>query len=359
MPEINQPRKPQEVTTGWMNYALCEAGICDAGAIRDIKVERLGPQAQGLLSSICRVRISYEAEEPGLPATVVIKFPPESEAAQELGNSYSAFERELMFYRKLAGRSPIRTPKCYFNFMDAENFIYILVLEDVGGWTPATQETGLTINQTRSAVQAISKFHGYWWDSEELEGLKWMPEENRSSVHGFGDNWKDFSAEHREVLSDRDIAAGDLIARSGQKIHDLSRISPRTIIHYDYRADNMMFNENDEILIVDWQMASRLFGAFDVVRAVCGSHHGLLERSHHEEFLNIWYEGLLALGVRDYTIESAWDDYRLGIIYASYIPVGAHHFLSHEGSKGVSLLRAMVERLFYAMHECEVMEILK
>jgi hypothetical protein len=106
-------------------------------------------------------------------------------------------------------------------------------------------------------------------------------------------------------------------------------------------------------------MAVRSFGAFDVVRAVCGSHHGLLERSHHREFLNLWYEGLLKSGVRNYTIENAWDDYRLGIIYASYIPVGAHYFLSHEGSKGISLLRAMIERLFYAMHECDVLELLK
>lgn len=190
MPEISQPRKPREITREWMDYALSEAGICSHDAIRDINVERLGPHVQGLLSSICRVRISYEENNPDLPASVVIKFPPESEAAQELGSSYGAFERELMFYRELAGRSPIRTPKCYFSFMNERNFIYILVLEDVGGWTPAMQETGLTINQTRAAVRAISKFHGYWWDSKELESFKWMPEENRSSVHGFSDNGK-------------------------------------------------------------------------------------------------------------------------------------------------------------------------
>jgi hypothetical protein len=240
--DIKQPKNPQDITPGWINYALSEAGICGLGAIRDIKVERLGPHVQGLLSLICRVRISYIAEGSRLPASVVIKFPPESEQAQELGNGYRAFERELRFYRELAGRSPIRTPICYFNFMDAENFIYILVLEDEVGWSPATQETGLTINEMRSAVQAITRFHGYWWDSKELENLKWIPEENRSSIRGFSDYWVDFSNEHKEVLSSRDIAAGNLIAESGQKIHDLSLKSPRTIIHYEFRADNMMFN---------------------------------------------------------------------------------------------------------------------
>jgi len=63
--------------------------------------------------------------------------------------------------------------------------------------------------------------------------------------------------------------------------------------------------------------------------------------------------------VRNYTIENAWDDYRLGIIFSSYVPVVAHHFLSHEGSRGISILRAMIKRIFYAFHECDVLELLK
>jgi hypothetical protein len=356
---MKQPKKPQEITPEWIDYAFSQAGICNSRAIRDVKVERLGPHVKGLLSSICRVNISHEVNDSELPTSVVIKFPSELEERKNFGNHYHAFERELRFYRELAERSPIRTLKCYFNIMDVENGVYILVLEDVGSWMPGDQVKGLTINQTKSAVKAISKFHGYWWDSIELENLKWMPEENRDSIHLFCDNWKDFSKEHKKVLSNRDIAAGELIARSGQKIHDLSLISPRTIIHYDFRADNMMFNKHDEILVLDWQLANRSFGAFDVVRAVCGSHHGVLKQSHHHEFLNLWYDGLLKSGVQNYKIENGWDDYRLGIILSSYVPVGAHHFLSHEGSRGISVLQAMIKRIFYAFHECDVLELLK
>ncbi|MFA9408216.1 MAG: phosphotransferase [Candidatus Dadabacteria bacterium] len=358
MSNITHPRNPDQITEEWMDYAFSERGISKSGTISNIKVEPLGPHVKGLLSSMCRVKITYETKQLALPSSVVIKFPPVIEERRNFGNKWRVFQRELMFYREIATRSPIRLPNCYFTVMDEAKNDFLIMMEDAGGWTPGDQVDGLTINQTKSAVTAISKFHGYWWDSEELGNLNWMPEENLSSIYLFNESWKDFSEEHKQVLSSQDIAAGNLIAQSGQKIHDLSFISPRTIIHYDFRADNMMFNEQDEILVVDWQTALRSLGAFDVVRAVCGSHHGVLERVHHREFLGMWYEGLLESGVKNFSIEEAWRDYRLSIILSAYVPVAAHHFLSHEGSHGISILQAMIKRIFYAIHECDTLELL-
>lgn len=356
MSHIKHPKKPGDITSEWMNYAFSEAGLCKSGSISAIDVQPLGTSVQGLLSSLCRVAITYEAKKPELPDSVIIKFPSELEENKNFASNIGAYERELRFYRELAARSPIRVPECYYNVIDEKDDNYILVLEDAGSWTQGDQLRGLTADQTRSAVKAISGFHGYWWGSPELEKLGWIPENNLDLIHSFRDNWEEFSTEHKEILSDKDIAAGDLIARSGKRIHDLSLLSPRTIIHYDFRADNMMFNEKDEIMVLDWQLANRSFGAFDIVRAVCGSHHGELEKRHHMEFLNLWHEGLMESGVQSYTIDEAWNDYRLGIICLSYIPVVIHHLLSHEGSRGISVLRARVKRIFYAIHECRALE---
>lgn len=339
-----------------MNYAFSEAGLCNPGSISAIDVQPLGTAVQGLLSALCRVAITYDRKRHESPDSVVIKFPSELEENKNFASSFGAYERELRFYRELAPRSPIRVPECYYNVMDEKNEDYILVLEDARSWTPGDQLKGLTVNQARSAVKAISRFHGYWWCSPELEKLEWIPEENLDLIRIFRDNWEEFSNEHRDILSDKDIEAGDLIARSGQKIHDLSLISPRTIIHYDFRADNMMFKEKDEIMVLDWQLANRSFGAFDIARALCGSYHGELEKHHHIEFLNLWHEGLMESGVMSYSIDQAWNDYRLGIICLSYIPVVVHHLLSHEGSRGISVLRARVKRIFHAIHECSALE---
>ena len=357
--KITHPKKPGDINLEWMNFAFSEAGLCENGDISKIDVQPLGPHVKGLLSSICRVNISYKGNTQDLPKSVVIKFPPERDENKSFGSNWGVYEREIRFYRELAQRSPIRVPKCYFTVLDDSNNNFLLMLEDAGDWIQGDQVDGLTINQTKSAVIAIAKFHGYWWDSKDLEKLTWVPEENRDHVHSFNDNWYEFKEEHSDILDDQDIYAGDLIAQSGQRIEDLSKIGPRTIIHYDFRADNMMFNEQDEILIVDWQTALISFGAFDVGRAVCGSHHGVIDKKQHIEFLELWYQVLLDSGVTNYTFEEAWSDYRLGIILSSYVPVSAHHFLSHEGSRGTSILKAMIKRIFYAFHECDVLELLK
>lgn len=359
MPKITHPENADQITKEWMDYAFNEAQICNHGAISNIEIEPLGPHVRGLLSSFCRVKISYDSKQSDLPNSVVIKFPPLIEERRNFGNKMQVYVRELRFYRELAEQCPIRVPKCYYTVMDEENEKFLLMLEDAGNWTPGDQVNGLTYNQTKSAVTEISKLHGYWWDSKELVNLDWMPEENRNSIHAFNDNWAEFSSEHRAVLRKHDISAGEVIAKNGQKIHDLTMISPRTMVHYDFRADNMMFNDKDEILIVDWQTTIRSFGAFDVVRAVCGSHHGVLEKEHHIEFLELWYETILSSGVKNFSIEEAWRDYRLSIILSAYVPVAAHHFLSHEGSRGKTVLQAMINRIFYAIHECDALEVLE
>jgi len=353
---IKHPKKPGDITSEWINYAFSEAGLCKSGSISAIDVQPLGTPVQGLLSSLCRVAITYESKSSELPDSVIIKFPSELEENKNFASKIGAYERELRFYRELAAISPIRVPECYYNVMDEKSDDYILVLEDAGSWTQGDQLRGLTVHQTRSALKAISRFHGYWWGSPELEKLGWIPEQNLDLIRAFRDNWEEFSTEHREILSGEDIAAGDLISRSGQKIHELILISPKTIIHYDYRADNMMFKEKDGIMVLDWQLANRSFGAFDIVRAVCGSHHGELEKRHHLEFLNLWHQGLMESRVQSYSIDEAWNDYRLGIICLAYIPVVIHHLLSHEGSRGISVLRARVKRIFYAIHECRALE---
>ena len=359
MPLLTHPKKPSDITTEWINYALSEVGLCENGAITEIDVEPLGPHVKGLLSSICRVNIDCETNIENFPKSVVIKFPPENDENRNFGNKMRVFEREQRFYRELANKCPARIPKCYYTLMNEANNDFILMIEDGKDWTPADQVDGLTANQTKSAVIEIAKLHAYWWESEELEKLTWMPEENRDHIHTFNHNWYEFKEEHSDVLNKQYLYIGDIIAQSGQKIEDLSKIGPRTIIHYDFRADNMLFNEKDEILVVDWQTALKSFGAFDVGRAICGSHHGVIEKNHHLEFLELWYEQLLKLDVTNYTFEEAWRDYRIGIILSSYVPVAAHHFLSHEGSRGISVLKAMIERIFYALNECEVLELLQ
>jgi len=110
LPTIKNPKSPDQISKEWMDYALSQGGVCESGAISDINVEPLGPHVKGLLSSICRVNITYKTKTQNLPKSVVIKFPPERDENRSFGSNWGVYEREIRFYRELAKRSPIRVP---------------------------------------------------------------------------------------------------------------------------------------------------------------------------------------------------------------------------------------------------------
>lgn len=358
MPKITHPKTISQITKEWVQSIFNEVGLCDFGTIESIRVEPMGSDVKGFLSSMCRVEIVYKTDGPNLPPSVVIKMPPEQEMNREFAINFKANEREIRFYKELAPLTPIRIPICIYGYIDEYAGDYILVLEDEKEWTPGDQVSGLTELQTKTAVSKISKFHGKWWQSPQLEKLSWMPLQNRDLVNGYRDNWEEFKNEHSEILDEDGIKAGEVIKENGERIRELGLNAPQTITHMDFRADNLLFKNEDQVLVLDWQVACRTMGAFDVARVVCGSYHDHKTIREHIEMVEIWHKGLVESGVKNYGFEDAWRDYRVGILILAYIPVTAHHLLSHEGSRGPALLQAIIQRVYHAINETDALELL-
>jgi hypothetical protein len=80
--------------------------VLDGGTVTDIRSERI---AEGTGFSALLYRLHLVGE--GVPSSVIVKLPAQSEArgAMELLGGY---QRELSFYRHVAGRAPIQTPHC-------------------------------------------------------------------------------------------------------------------------------------------------------------------------------------------------------------------------------------------------------
>jgi thiamine kinase-like enzyme len=359
LPKITHPKNISQITKEWVEYIFNEAGLCNTGTIENINIEPMGTDVKGFLSSMCRIEIKYKTEDPNLPPSVVIKMPPEQEMNREFAINLRANEREIRFYKELAPLTPIQIPICIYGYINEASGDYILVLEDEKEWTPGDQVAGLTELQTKIAVGAISKFHGKWWQSPQLEKLSWMPQQNRDLAYGYKNNWGEFKNEHSEILDEDGVKAGDVIKESGNKITELSLKAPQTITHMDFRADNLLFKNEDQVLVLDWQVACRTIGAFDVARVVCASYHDHKTREEHTNFVELWHQGLIKSGVNNYSFEDAWRDYRVGILILSYVPVTAHHLLSHEGSRGPALLQAIIHRVYHAINETDALELLK
>src|SRR5262249_56325867 len=88
----------------------------------------------------------------------------------------------------------------------------------------------------------------------------------------------------------------------------------RTLVHFDYRADNLFIDDltrKAPIVVVDWQLTMWGLGAFDVARVVGGSIPAAERGGHHEEIVECWHQGLMAGGGTGYSREEACHGYRL------------------------------------------------
>ena len=95
------PSTIDDVTPQWLS------AVFDGGAVTDVRVERIAEDT-GFSALLYRLHLVGE----DVPSSVIVKLPAQSEArgAMELLGGY---QRELSFYRHVAGAAPMQTPRVY------------------------------------------------------------------------------------------------------------------------------------------------------------------------------------------------------------------------------------------------------
>ena len=361
MSAAGHPTRTEEITAGWVTRALRDGGECRDSSVTEIEVTPVGGVGVGFLSGTVRVGLTYDRAEPTAPASVVVKLPAAAEPNRRLGDSFHAYEREVRFYREIAPRSGIRVPRCYYTALDPEAGVFVLVIEDLSGLTSGDQVKGLTVEQARAAIDAIAPFHAQWWNHPELAALTWMPLENLDIHHLFAQHWPAVRYQLYSELTPEELAVGDRLNWQGDQLADLVAPAPRTIVHWDYRADNLIFGDlhgQDPVVVLDWQLAQRSMGAFDVARVLCGSVPPDEQRGRHRELVARWHELLVEGGVKGYSAEQAWNDFLKGLLLCLYNPVAFRDFGEKAGKRGKALVDAMTHRFFRAAVECDACRVL-
>jgi aminoglycoside phosphotransferase (APT) family kinase protein len=93
----------------------------------------------------------------------------------------------------------------------------------------------------------------------------------------------------------------------------LAETSPWTVVHGDYRLDNLLFADGPgapPVAVVDWQTVTHGPGVQDVSYFIGA---GLLPDARREverDLVRSYHEGLLAAGVEGYGWEACWYEYR-------------------------------------------------
>lgn len=350
------------ITPAWMEDLLRRSGALPTARLRSMTLDSLVSAGRGFMSRVVRAELDYEGSTEGAPASVIVKLPSDDRARFELGQSVRTYEREMRFYSELAASTPVRVPVCYYAADDAVLGSPVIVMEDAKDWTTPDQVYGLTKAQVERVLHEVAGLHAHWWDCPELDERTWIPTQPWPVRALFEPAWPEFREGHAGWLSKSDFAFGDRLAQSCAALEIAMARPPRTLVHCDLRADNLMLDgpgANDAVMLLDWQVIARTMAGLDVARLVCGSLECGLPQSGYRALCGLWHQRLIDLGVTGYSEAEAWRDFRVGLLLALSIPICFHSNLSHEGARAIRLLEALTHRMFRVAEECDALESLE
>lgn len=357
------PASPEDLTAAWMTDALRSTGVIKTAAVKAIDVRRIG-EGSGFIGQIAQVALTYDARETGAPASLIAKFPGASPAGREIGNLFDFYHRELRFYREVAPKVELRTPALLYSDMDRDRQEYILLLEDMAPAQVGDHLHGLSAEHTELAIREIGRFHATWWESAELESFaEWMPvvdaPVHRSAEQSYAQAWEPFIANFGTRLSPKMRETAEHIGRNVINLQSSIADRPHTIVHADFRADNMFFatHEGGEpFAIADWQIACRGRGIFDVAYLLCGGMEPEERAREEERLVRLYHDTLVQNGVTGYPWEQAWREYRRMALYVLVYVVISLGTLDFANERGLALFDAWLRRATAAIEHLDAAE---
>ena len=319
MPAPRIPRTHDELDAGWLTHALAAGGVIERARVTAITVEPVGEE-RAFAGHPVRVRLIYDRSEQGAPVTLIAKFPATNAQMRGALSGLRWYESELRFYDELAGDTPVRTPRSYFSAMDAPAQDYVLLIEDLGAATAGDQIAGASLQQAEIAIDELARLHARWWEHPRLDTLDWLA---RGAVRRAeaADFWQQFYRrgwEHvRGAMGDMLPDAVTPIAEAlGDRYAALVRESaepPRTLVHGDYRLDNLLFDAQPRPAVIDWQLVSRGRGVYDLAYFLGTNLAPELRRTHEHALLRRWHD-VAAARDRSYDLERCLHDYRRSML---------------------------------------------
>jgi len=359
MRDVRIPAAPGEITAGWLTHALREGGVLNDGSVASFETAIIGEGA-GLMGQLARISIRYDRPQAAAPGSLIAKFPAATPENREVANLFRYYEREIRFYEDIADEVELRTPRRYYSAMDTGTGDFVLLLEDMAPARVGDQLGGCSAEEADLAIQQVAKFHATWWQNPRLDELEWMPlthdPVHHSAEESYQKAWDTFVAEFGKKLTADQLRIAEQLGTNVINLLMMMGEPPRTIIHGDYRLDNMFFGTpegGDPLAVIDWQISSRGRGIFDVAYFISGNLRLEERRARGMEILRNYHRTLVENGVRDYSWEQCLHDYRLCTLFVLVYTVISGGTLDLANERGRALVSNWVDRAVTAIDDLD------
>jgi hypothetical protein len=348
------PTTTTDVTAEWLTSALRESGaIPDTTSVTAVEAD---PAAAGVgfMGEVNKLGLTYDGDSGSTPDRMVIKFPTASPEIKAMMRPTRVYEREHRFYAEIADETPVRTPDVYHvtcntNDDPEVDEQYVLLMEDLSDLTEGDQVAGLSVDQTAAALTGLAKHHARFWNGAGMDAAPFIPVID-GPLNLAGEAIYNASIDpFMQVFGDHLTEEMKPVALSYGSNHPklLARFSamPHTLVHFDYRADNLFFEDGGDVVVIDWQSISKGGGAADVGYLLGQNLDTGVRHEHEDDLLRTYHSTLEANGVSGYEFDQFFQDYRVGLMYGWVIPVFAVGSLDASSERAMQLWTSVIERV--------------
>lgn len=360
------PQSTAQLTPSWLTEALLADGAIGGNtAVSSFEAETVG-EGVGFIGLLARLHLHYNGNAESAPRTIIAKFPSQAEGARAIGNLYGVYEREVRFYAEIGDDVGLTTPHCYHSAMDVESDQYLLLLEDLAAsGRVGDQVAGCSEEEALLAVRELATFHAIRWDSPKLHEITWLPRGSdlvRASMQAlYPQASKAFMEEFGERLT-AEIAT-EMATLDQRILASLPELEtrPETVIHADYRLDNMFFGAAGapyELAVFDWQVTNRSNGPYDLAYFVSGCMAPEPRRACERRLIQAYHDVLLERGVRDYPFDELMEDYRRSLVLALAIMTVSGATLERTNDRAVKLWEGLLDGLVTSITDHNALDLL-
>jgi hypothetical protein len=339
-------KSQEDITPQWVEGVLKGSKALEPDvSVTSLNIERIG-EGVGILSILQRVTPSY-SKDTKAPKSIVVKYPTDDPTQRFTADALAFYIRELVFYKECAPDAPFGTAKCYGQAIAGDNTDFTIVMEDIGHLRSLNQLEGVSLSDSKVLLEKLADFHAMWWGSPKLANYAttFQPISN-PTYHAvlpmlWTGGWPVVEEHAGHLIPENVREIGAMWAEKCQWMLD-NLMTPTTLCHGDYRADNIMFN-GSEPTVIDFQIIGTGSGIYDVGYFISQSIDTSVRRGHDRELLNVYLDRLEKHGI-EVDREEAWRQYLVCICFCVTYGVTTFSGYTEQNERGQSLLREMLLR---------------
>lgn len=376
------PQAPGDLTPAWFSASL--AGLSGGATVVDVRTDVIGTDI-GFAGEVVRCHLDWGGStSDATPPTVIVKLPAANAKNRASAEAVGAYEREILVYRELGDGLGLPIPRHLHSDMTPnpapwmERVLvalfdhlpqralerltrgalalaaksrrrYVLVLEDVADARPPRQRDGGSIDDALAALDVLARFHATNWLRLPHVGTRPfihpVDRAPRLRQAAYSRNREEFLERFADVLTPAIVERLDRTQEHLPALVAHLAAPPWTVLHGDYRLDNILFRPSGDLVVLDHQMTQYGRAAVDVAYFITTA----LDATDHdgeERMLRAYHDRLAASGVGGYGLATLRHDVELAKDVLGHSLVSFNEFLDTDMSDGdIPFAEQMARRL--------------